>query len=248
MEGTMTKSHLTHILRRTLFVFIGGLAFTAACGDEGRSDVGTATLALVQVPSDVSCISVTVVGSRTVTRQSDVMPGAASTLTLGGLPVGSDTFTGSAFSSSCAMVTASSVPTWAGGPVTATVTAVSSTPVTLTLQRNGRASVSIDFNDGTTCDATSCATGCCAGGMCLPGNTASACGTAGGACQQCAASQSCSSGTCTSASACDATTCPTGCCAGGMCLPGNSASACGAAGGACQQCPASQACSNGVCS
>ena len=230
----MTQSNLSSVLRRVLFALIGGsLAIAAACGDESHADVGTVTLALVQVPMDVACISVTVTGNRTVTRLADVMPGQPSTLTFGGLPVGSDTFTGSAFSTSCASVTASSVPTWVGVPVTAVVTAMSSTPVTLVLQRNGRASVSIDFDDGTACGPMSCPTGCCSAGMCMPGNTTSGCGTGGGACQQCAPGQSCSGGTCTST--CDAASCPNGCCAGATCVV-RTVSACAPGGAACAAC------------
>lgn len=61
--------------------------------------------------------------------------------------------------------------------------------------------------------------------------------------QGCAAGQACVDGRCT----CTAASCA-GCCDGDACVTGDSPTACGIGGQACQACPSGQGCSEGVCS
>jgi hypothetical protein len=55
-----------------------------------------------------------------------------------------------------------------------------------------------------TCDPSTCASGCCSGTRCMAGNSASACGTGGGACTTCSGGDTCVAGSCGSpADPCD---------------------------------------------
>src|SRR5262249_32276501 len=113
-----------------------------------NEDTGVATVAITQAPADVLCVRITVAGSsRTVTRDVDVMPGQSTELTIGGLPLGSDAFSGEAFSVGCAAVMTGAVPNWVGDSVTATVVVSPPVAVALVLRRNGRAAIGVDFQD-----------------------------------------------------------------------------------------------------
>lgn len=125
-------------------------ALPVACGTRATAnDIGEARAEITQVPADVRCVQVVIVGAdHAVTRQFDVTPGASSVLALRGLPLGSDTFKGSAFGEACDSVTGSSTPTWTGDDVTTTLSPGVITEVKLVLLRGGQASVSVDFQDG----------------------------------------------------------------------------------------------------
>jgi len=136
------------MIRRALLLS----AFTAlpvACGTRSpANDIGEARAEITQVPADVRCVQVIIVGAdHAVTRQFDVTPGASSVLALKELPLGSDTFKGSAFAEACSSVTGSSTPTWTGDDVTTTLSPGVITEVKLVLVRGGQASVSVDFQD-----------------------------------------------------------------------------------------------------
>ncbi|MEW5849789.1 MAG: MopE-related protein [Myxococcota bacterium] len=124
---------------------------TMGCGNRGDGvdvvDNGTAVVALSQAPSDVSCVQVTVEGTRTVTRSFDVQPGSSTEFFLSGLPTGQVDFTGNAFQGGCSTLSSSSVPTWVGDPVSAYVVHSPPSSVTLQLRRNGRVNVTADFVD-----------------------------------------------------------------------------------------------------
>jgi hypothetical protein len=212
----------------------------AACGSSGLDEsenTGVATAAVTNVPSDVGCIEITVNGNRTVDRKFDVVAGASSILALSGLPVGSVTFLGQAYSGACSGVGATTVPTWVSDPVTATLVSAIKTNVTLALKHNGTSTVSVDFEDGSdagtvgTCSAPqmNCA------GKCVDTTTdPSNCGSCG---MQCVAGSLCASGTCV---------CPAGTvtCAGSCANTATSTTNCGACGHACA---AGQACVSGMC-
>ncbi len=119
-------------------------ACTAAVDDDA---VGAASVAITSVPNDVACITLTATGSRTVTRNYDVVTGQSSVLALNSLPVGTVAFRGDAYTGACSTVTASSVPTFIAEPVDAVVTTGGVTPVTLMMRRNGQSSVSVDWED-----------------------------------------------------------------------------------------------------
>jgi hypothetical protein len=136
----------------TTFVGVGLLALAGCSGADtgGAGDmIGEATFALAAAPTDASCLQIVVTGTRTVTRLIDLMPGQSTVFTLNGLPLGNDTFTESAFAQTCGQVTPSSVATWASDPTAATLQAGITASVTVVLRRNGKASVTSDFQDDT---------------------------------------------------------------------------------------------------
>jgi len=182
---------------------VGALSLAlAACnggggGSTSDGDRGVATIALTQVPTDVTCIRGTVAGSRTVQRTFNVSPGQSSVLTLTGLPTGDDTFSGEAFNVACAGIGPTTAPTWIGDPVSATVGAGTPVAVNLVLRHNGQATVSIDFDNGpdggsgggrpngaacaapSDCQSAFCVDGVCCDSACT--GTCLSCNTTGGA-------------------------------------------------------------------
>src|SRR5262249_31934564 len=138
-------------------------------------------------------------GSRTITRLIDLMPGQATTFTLNGLPLGTVTFTESAFGLSCGAVTDSSIATWQSDPTPATLQAGVVGHVDVVLRRNGTANVTSDFQD----DTPACMPPqqiCTSGGMpqCVDlASNVSNCGACGKVCQPFPnASPVCISGVC----------------------------------------------------
>lgn len=116
------------------------------------------------------------------------------------------------------------------------------------------------------CDDVSCPSGCCDDGNQCQNRSLSKCGTNGDSCFSCSSesadncsatgecmcgqnpvcgsSQRCSGGACT----CDSNSCPNGCCSTlNECLAGDSNTACGTKGEACQQCASFSACISGAC-
>jgi len=154
----------------------GAAGLLGGCAEGGAADrgLGEVQLAIANVPSDVHCFRVTAQGvSRTATRSIDVMPAQTIQTTLSGLPTGQVTFTGEGFDSSCAAVGAGSVAAWISDPVSATVATSPPVSVSLTLRRNGRATIGADFQDDGTClnAGTMCMTDaqCCMGLTCASG-------------------------------------------------------------------------------
>jgi hypothetical protein len=118
--------------------------------DDGSVSLGQAVLAIATAPADVSCVRITVTGSRVVTQMFDAQPGQSVLVAMDQLPIGNDTFLGEAFSQACSQVSATSVPTWLSDPVVVAVQTGSAVRVDLPLVHNGLANVNVDFvNDGT---------------------------------------------------------------------------------------------------
>jgi len=115
-------------------------------------DVASARVAITQAPSDVICVQVTVVGTRTVVRGFDVTPGSTTVFVLQGLPTGHDVFRGAAYPLPCNRVGVSSAATWVSDDVAADLTRGALADVTLKMHANGGATVSVDFpgDDGGT--------------------------------------------------------------------------------------------------
>jgi hypothetical protein len=116
----------------------------AAKGDES----GQAMLSLAAIPDDVTCIRVTAAGEfRSSVVDFDVVPGDTLTQALTGLPVGAVVFSANAYSATCDSVTKSTVPMWISDEKTVNLVQGKSSSVTLTLYKNGRAKVTVEFAD-----------------------------------------------------------------------------------------------------
>ena len=135
-------------------------------------------LTVALVPPDVACVRITAAGpGRTVVRELGVSAGAMINEAFSGLPLGTVVFKGEAFSGDCDAVTKTTIPGWASEPETVAIVLGHLTTVSLTLNRNGRGKVNVDFNDEPTCSpggaacissseccSKSCSHGVCGGG------------------------------------------------------------------------------------
>lgn len=133
------------------------LSGCAGASDEAKDEaIGNAALAVVQVPSGVSCLRVTATGSTgsTVVRTLDVTGGTAFSGTLTGLPLGLTTFVGEAFDSACSAVTNLTVADWTADAVTATTSVATPPKLCLVFQPNGRTQVCADFETTTVSSVT----------------------------------------------------------------------------------------------
>ncbi len=111
-----------------------------------------ATLIIQTVPADVSCLRITATGpGRALVREISVRSGNTLTENLSGLPLGQVVFTGEAFPADCGAVTKATLPGWVSEPVTVSIILSRIATVNLTLSRNGRAKVGIDFTDDPAC-------------------------------------------------------------------------------------------------
>jgi hypothetical protein len=181
----MNLNEMSRGLACVAAVLLGGCASAAPKANEAT---GTASIAITNAPADGTCLQVTVAGYRTVVQDFDLMPGASTVLALSGLPLGSDTFTASAYGSACAMVNTMTVPNWVSDPVTATIAVSPTASVALVMHRDGNASVSVDFPDepdGAAPDASMppCMLTSCAGVCVDPASDPNNCGACGHSCQ-----------------------------------------------------------------
>jgi hypothetical protein len=109
---------------------------------------GEAMLSVGTIPDNVACVIVTATGEfRTEVRNFDVAPGNTLAEALTSLPVGAVVFSANAYSQACASVTKSTVPMWLSEEKTVNIVQGKSTSVTLTLYKNGRAKVTVEFAD-----------------------------------------------------------------------------------------------------
>jgi len=127
-------------------------AFLPAAGcDHGRgntTETGEVMLSVTAIPDNVACIRVTVTGEfRSLVSDFDVVPGDALSQAFSGLPVGAVVFSANAYSQACTSVTKSTVPMWISDDKTVNVAQGKSSSVTLTLYKNGRAKVTVEFAD-----------------------------------------------------------------------------------------------------
>lgn len=141
---------------RVTYLTIGRLIVVSAfvfisCGDSrpgGETEpTGVVRLSLTNAPADAPCLQITVAGTRTVVDSFPLTPGESTTFVLRGLPLGTVQFSGAAYPTSCGAVTANSVANWISDPTAATLAAGIAVDVALVMHRNGRANVSIDFQD-----------------------------------------------------------------------------------------------------
>ena len=116
----------------------------AALSDES----GQALLSLDVIPDNVTCIRVTATGElRSSVSDFDVVPGDTLSQALTGLPVGAVVFSANAYSATCDSVTKSTIPMWISDEKTVNLVQGKSSSVTLTLYKNGRAKVTVEFAD-----------------------------------------------------------------------------------------------------
>jgi hypothetical protein len=130
------------------------VAHAVACDDghqgQERSAVedGQAMLSVGTIPENVSCVIVTVTGEfRSVEQGFDVLPGDTLSQALTGLPVGSVVFAANAYAKACADVSKSTSPMWISEDKTVNLVQGKNSSVTLTLIKNGRAKVTVEFAD-----------------------------------------------------------------------------------------------------
>ena len=153
-----------------------GCQGTHSPGSPGDDDTGEMSVALTEVPSDVSCLRLTVTGlSRTVVKPVPLVTGASTAnIALTGLPLGKVTVLAEAFGAQCAALIATSVPVMISDPTDASIVQGTVTQLSLVLKRNGQMTVSVDFGNepacsanGTAClAAAECCSGACTAGIC----------------------------------------------------------------------------------
>ena len=107
-----------------------------------------ALLTLGAIPDNVNCVRVTAAGEfRSSVNDFDVAPGDTISEALTGLPVGAVVFSADAYAAACTSVTKSTIPMWISDEKTVNLVQGRSSSVTLTLYKNGRAKVTVEFAD-----------------------------------------------------------------------------------------------------
>ena len=136
-----------------LLAVIVGATYASGCGDNvgaGGSSAATdmsaaVQIAVVQAPSNLSCLRVTVAGNVTSVQLVSVAPGASTLLMLTGLPTGAVTVRADGFSVACNAVTSGSTPAWVSNTASATLVAGVTPTIPLTMTPNGMANVQVNF-------------------------------------------------------------------------------------------------------
>lgn len=116
---------------------------------ESGDTLGTASIALTQVPSPVQCIRVVTSGSSAVTTNLSVTVGSSSaSLNIGRLPLGPTQFSASAFDLPCSGV-GTAQPSWVSDTVSTTLRAGVPTTVALTFRTDNSVTVNANFVQST---------------------------------------------------------------------------------------------------
>ena len=132
------------------FALLAALAGAGCDNDHAAptEETGRAMLSLGEIPENVNCVRVTAVGEfRSSVSDFDVAPGDLLAEALTGLPVGAVVFSANAYTGACASVTKSTIPMWISEEKTVNLVQGRSSSVTLTLFKNGRAKVTVEFAD-----------------------------------------------------------------------------------------------------
>lgn len=122
-----------------------------ACGTSSQdmSDiVGSVTLALTNVPNDVTCLQIKATNSiRTVERDLTITNGVVDDVNLEGLPTGQVTLEANAYNVACQNVISTTIPVWKSFPLTQVVTLEEGVPYSwnLVLRPNGYVAPSVDW-------------------------------------------------------------------------------------------------------
>jgi hypothetical protein len=160
---------------------IGLCSIGAGCGlygaepPPGQGGVEQVLLKIAVIPSDVQCVRITAEGAgRSVVREIPVSGGTELKESLSGLPIGTVTFLGEAFSAACTAVSKSTVAAWASQPVETSIVLGRLTTVELVMVRNGRANIEVTFTEEAACTKTGaecrinseCCSKKCTAGLC----------------------------------------------------------------------------------
>ncbi len=127
------------------------LSVGAGCDNDQSAtpeETGQVMLSVGEIPDGVTCVRVTAAGEfRSVVSDFVVAPGETLSEALTGLPVGSVVFSANAYAAACTSVTKSTIPMWISDSKTVNLVQGRSSSVTLTLYKNGRAKVTVEFAD-----------------------------------------------------------------------------------------------------
>jgi trimeric autotransporter adhesin len=141
------------IIKAQLAAALAVLGFSTLCGcahptgdPANTADrLGSASIKVELAPTPVACMVIQVAGTATLIRQFDIAPQGDAAFSLGGLPLGSDTFSATAYSVPCVQI-AGAQPLFISNSVTVTVAADSPIDVSLQLENNAAtAIVSVAF-------------------------------------------------------------------------------------------------------
>ena len=147
------RPHSRYLRRLAALATACPLAFALSgtgCDDgaAGPTETGEALLSVATIPEGVTCVRVTAAGEfRQVVTDYDVTAGSSLSATLSGLPVGRILFSANAYAQACTCATKSTVPMWISDEKAVNITQGKSSSVTLSLYRNGRAKVTVQFAD-----------------------------------------------------------------------------------------------------
>lgn len=144
-----TARHPLRCLGLGVIMSVAALLPSSGCDKPpAQTESGEVMLSVGTIPDDVTCVRVTAAGEfRQVVTDFDVVPGATLSQALSGLPVGKAMFSANAYSQDCASLTKSTTPMWLSDEKSVNVAQGKSTSVTLTLYKNGRAKVTVEFAD-----------------------------------------------------------------------------------------------------
>jgi len=149
----LIRSHAGHSLPVTTLAIVVAAALLAPIAgcDDGKhepTETGAVLLTVDSIPDAVACVRVTAAGEfRQVVTDFAVTPGASLSESLSGLPVGKVLFSANAYSQVCESATKSTAPMWLSDQKSVNVAQGKSSTVTLTLYKNGRAKVNVQFAD-----------------------------------------------------------------------------------------------------
>jgi hypothetical protein len=139
-----------------------GCSQGASSSQGGEGSFGESTGALVahlkRIPDDVRCIEIQTSDWHQYRVITDVEPGTEATIRIAPLTPGYVSFWGAAYRVPCWQIYetkggAWGNQSWIADNANAYVQPGAATPITLTFRRLGSADISVDFDDGTGCDA-----------------------------------------------------------------------------------------------
>jgi len=134
----------------TALALLTTMASTGCDNDHANQpeETGQVMLSVPEIPDDVTCVRVTAAGEfRSSVNDFDVVPGTTLTQSLTKLPVGAVVFSADAYAATCDSVTKSTNPIWLSEEKTVNLVLGRSASLTLTLYKNGRAKVTVEFAD-----------------------------------------------------------------------------------------------------